>query len=129
MRRETNFCKNELPVSRILFLPDETAVYDMSTDQRRDNVRMPLVKDTRAVKFSELCIEANTILNSVPGFGDVRSKLSSTQMDRLVQIEYQKASLMAQLGASHRPEKVGRNDPCPCGSGKKFKKCHGGSEQ
>ncbi|MCM8774917.1 MAG: preprotein translocase subunit SecA [Candidatus Omnitrophica bacterium] len=23
--------------------------------------------------------------------------------------------------------KVGRNDPCPCGSGKKYKKCHGGS--
>ncbi len=23
--------------------------------------------------------------------------------------------------------KVGRNEPCPCGSGKKFKKCHGGS--
>ena len=21
--------------------------------------------------------------------------------------------------------KVGRNEPCPCGSGKKFKKCHG----
>jgi uncharacterized protein YecA (UPF0149 family) len=32
----------------------------------------------------------------------------------------------------HRPEpvrrteaKVGRNDPCHCGSGKKFKRCHG----
>ena len=24
--------------------------------------------------------------------------------------------------------KVGRNDPCPCGSGKKHKKCHGASE-
>ncbi len=24
--------------------------------------------------------------------------------------------------------KVGRNDPCPCGSGKKYKKCHGVSE-
>jgi len=24
-----------------------------------------------------------------------------------------------------RREKVGRNDPCPCGSGKKYKKCHG----
>ena len=23
--------------------------------------------------------------------------------------------------------KVGRNDPCPCGSGKKYKKCHGAS--
>jgi preprotein translocase subunit SecA len=22
-------------------------------------------------------------------------------------------------------EQVGRNDPCPCGSGKKYKKCHG----
>ena len=25
----------------------------------------------------------------------------------------------------HTGTKVGRNDPCPCGSGKKFKKCHG----
>jgi preprotein translocase subunit SecA len=25
-------------------------------------------------------------------------------------------------------EKVGRNDPCPCGSGKKYKRCHGAAE-
>lgn len=25
----------------------------------------------------------------------------------------------------HTGAKVGRNDPCPCGSGKKYKKCHG----
>jgi preprotein translocase subunit SecA len=25
--------------------------------------------------------------------------------------------------------KVGRNDPCPCGSGKKYKKCHGATAQ
>jgi len=24
--------------------------------------------------------------------------------------------------------KIGRNDPCPCGSGKKYKKCHGATE-
>ncbi|MEZ8148559.1 preprotein translocase subunit SecA [Enterovibrio norvegicus] len=39
-----------------------------------------------------------------------------------------------QLDDSHEPEsdtvvrgdrKVGRNEPCPCGSGKKFKQCHG----
>ena len=24
-----------------------------------------------------------------------------------------------------KSDKVGRNDPCPCGSGKKYKKCHG----
>ena len=29
-------------------------------------------------------------------------------------------------GSLRNPYKdVGRNDPCPCGSGKKFKKCHG----
>ena len=25
----------------------------------------------------------------------------------------------------HVEKKVGRNDPCPCGSGKKYKHCHG----
>ncbi|MEJ2287814.1 MAG: SEC-C metal-binding domain-containing protein [Deinococcales bacterium] len=25
----------------------------------------------------------------------------------------------------HVDKKVGRNDPCPCGSGKKYKHCHG----
>ena len=25
----------------------------------------------------------------------------------------------------HGGEEVGRNEPCPCGSGKKYKKCHG----
>ena len=29
------------------------------------------------------------------------------------------------LGAQFGGTKVGRNDPCPCGSGRKFKKCHG----
>ncbi|GHO74265.1 protein translocase subunit SecA [Ktedonobacter sp. SOSP1-85] len=28
-------------------------------------------------------------------------------------------------GSASAFAKVGRNDPCPCGSGKKFKKCHG----
>lgn len=27
----------------------------------------------------------------------------------------------------HAQPKVGRNDPCPCGSGRKYKKCHGGA--
>ena len=25
----------------------------------------------------------------------------------------------------NRGQRVGRNDPCPCGSGKKYKNCHG----
>jgi preprotein translocase subunit SecA len=42
-----------------------------------------------------------------------------------------KAAQMAGGSAAGAPsqrrtgDKVGRNDPCPCGSGKKYKKCHG----
>ena len=31
----------------------------------------------------------------------------------------------AQNGRSMPTARIGRNDPCPCGSGKKYKKCHG----
>ncbi len=31
----------------------------------------------------------------------------------------------AAQGQSGRQQKVGRNQPCPCGSGKKYKNCHG----
>ena len=42
---------------------------------------------------------------------------------------------MAREGAGEAPKqqqiindnKIGRNDLCPCGSGKKYKKCHGQS--
>jgi preprotein translocase subunit SecA len=36
------------------------------------------------------------------------------------------SSSLGRLGApSGVVPEVGRNDPCPCGSGKKYKKCHG----
>jgi len=40
-------------------------------------------------------------------------------------IRYQEPSgrLVTQQGASEGTRSVGRNDPCPCGSGNKFKKC------
>jgi preprotein translocase subunit SecA len=38
-------------------------------------------------------------------------------------------SASAEAPAQRRTgDKVGRNDPCPCGSGKKYKKCHGAGE-
>ena len=39
-----------------------------------------------------------------------------------------KSSVVQSSAATRRPvkpKKVGRNDPCPCGSGKKYKHCHG----
>ncbi|OGS91504.1 MAG: preprotein translocase subunit SecA [Gallionellales bacterium GWA2_60_18] len=44
--------------------------------------------------------------------------------------DYDEALAGADAGQEHKPfvregQKVGRNDPCPCGSGKKYKQCHG----
>jgi preprotein translocase subunit SecA len=45
--------------------------------------------------------------------------------------ELEQARMTGANGSSDAPaqrrsgDKVGRNDLCPCGSGKKYKKCHG----
>jgi uncharacterized protein len=38
------------------------------------------------------------------------------------------ATFIGQPEPIRRTQKVGRNDPCPCGSGKKYKRCHGAAE-
>jgi len=41
------------------------------------------------------------------------------------QFSYSAPAKEAIAPVKRREAKVGRNDPCPCGSGKKYKKCHG----
>jgi hypothetical protein len=41
------------------------------------------------------------------------------------ELRYERAHAALQPKPYRAPEKVGRNDPCPCGSGKKYKKCCG----
>jgi hypothetical protein len=50
------------------------------------------------------------------------------EQERLKRIEREQAKERAQRIRTAQPRtgpKIGRNDPCPCGSGKKYKKCHG----
>jgi preprotein translocase subunit SecA len=60
------------------------------------------------------------------------AKYENKQSDgTTVRVMQPQAAAGGQNAASAQPEaqpqykNVGRNDPCPCGSGKKFKKCHG----
>ncbi len=51
---------------------------------------------------------------------------SASMMDNTAQQDAQAATQPAQQAPFVREgEKVGRNEPCPCGSGKKYKQCHG----
>ena len=40
----------------------------------------------------------------------------------------EQASVAPKAPAKAEGPRVGRNDPCPCGSGRKYKKCHGAAE-
>lgn len=47
------------------------------------------------------------------------------QAQQLASEDKQQEDLAAHQPYTREGNKVGRNDPCPCGSGKKFKQCHG----
>ncbi|MBE6210486.1 MAG: preprotein translocase subunit SecA [Rikenellaceae bacterium] len=61
-----------------------------------------------------------------------RNQASRAKVDvNKLQASRMAAAAQAGLGDKSKPapvkveKKVGRNDPCPCGSGKKYKQCHG----
>jgi preprotein translocase subunit SecA len=74
-------------------------------------------------------------------FADMISRISTEVVTRLFKIQVQKQEPIrkepprqalnynrgeaAAAQTVRREKKVGRNDPCPCGSGKKYKKCCG----
>jgi preprotein translocase subunit SecA len=76
-------------------------------------------------------------LEAAPREISIPTRQASTTIDALekeFQRKKQRELAVAQFagaGDASKPsqrrtgEKVGRNDPCPCGSGKKYKKCHG----
>jgi preprotein translocase subunit SecA len=79
-------------------------------------------------------------LDAAPREISIHTRQPSTTIDALEKEFHRKkqrdleAASMAGSGDGSQPaqrrtgEKVGRNDPCPCGSGKKYKKCHGAAE-
>ncbi|MGB0964769.1 MAG: preprotein translocase subunit SecA [Litorivicinus sp.] len=60
----------------------------------------------------------------VPSAEEVEAQRRAEAQAQAQAIADQQAQARAQAEADAMP-KVGRNEPCPCGSGKKFKQCHG----
>jgi preprotein translocase subunit SecA len=57
---------------------------------------------------------------------EVARQLERKQQRQQKDLQYQTGAAQAEPPKPVRAgAKVGRNDPCPCGSGKKYKKCHG----
>lgn len=68
---------------------------------------------------------------------DLGGELSESQQAKLEQTTASRRAIAAQFQhlfeqpstQARRPERPGRNEPCWCGSGVKYKKCHAGSDR
>ncbi|MBX2997792.1 MAG: DUF1186 domain-containing protein [Caldilineaceae bacterium] len=54
------------------------------------------------------------------GFEDFLNELTARPLPPIDEPDDEPVETFVRMG-----EKIGRNDPCPCGSGKKYKQCHG----
>jgi preprotein translocase subunit SecA len=94
--------------------------------------------------LEEIKAEVTRILMTVQIRSEQQVEAAAEMQPPPVNVQYHHAPYEEALGeeeplegqeAQERPEKlqpfvrqggkIGRNDPCPCGSGKKYKQCHG----
>jgi len=93
---------------KILFLPDANRVWE---GEPVDNVRFPLLDNSytsHLIRYSEARFRLRERY-----WRDGESIIPFEEVQQL-ELQYGMHNL-----------KLGRNDPCNCGSGKKYKKCHG----
>jgi len=98
------------------------------------------IKDALNVTFDVEELEADTQIDALVDFKTLYMKMVEYKAAHLYTLpqwsahftEDEQKELYAEQKKSgtfvREGEKVGRNDPCPCGSGKKYKKCCGLAE-
>jgi preprotein translocase subunit SecA len=89
-----------------------------------ESVKLEVVKTLTNIQYGERPPEIDDRLH----VENVRAQHG--ELDEPVALEGNGDVALAEAATKKRPvtrpgQKVGRNDPCPCGSGKKYKHCHG----
>ena len=109
--------------------------FDEMVRMIRTNTINTLFKIDLSEKVAEKVKEETKVANIQTNENEVESTLTGTTPDNdnptfakptVIKVSADSGSV---VGATHTgqitSDKVGRNDPCPCGSGKKYKKCCG----
>jgi preprotein translocase subunit SecA len=78
--------------------------------------------------------EAISPIQAAPLPSDTPGVISAGSVDNVTELEPRPGMDLGAAGAAGSPfvrqmPKVGRNEPCPCGSGRKYKHCHGALQQ
>lgn len=90
-------------------LKEDVVLEDIEADSE-----VSLKIDLEKLFFNMVNVEAHW-LYGLPGWDDILSLDHRKQVIK----DYKKSKIIV------KEEKIGRNDPCPCGSSKKYKKCCG----
>lgn len=109
------------------FLPEIKALYkldvvDESAIGSYTDVLDEMNSSSRYSPKREISTITNTYQRLNKLFGDSNSLFD----DSTIPNEY--LNEISKTPIERSEPKIGRNDPCPCGSGKKYKKCHGSAE-
>ncbi len=80
-----------------------------------ETINIEIVKALSSVNLEQVSTQQKKILEERGQDEDPATPQTKAQQPRRV----------AGIQQPKRNLKVGRNDPCPCGSGKKYKQCHG----
>jgi SEC-C motif-containing protein len=103
---------------QILFLPDSNRVWQR---EMMDNIRVPLIDNDYT---RQLVRHGEAMFNLRRKYWDRQTGISRIPLQALR--HYGQQGLLGYSPRDAVPtQKIGRNQPCPCGSGKKHKKCHG----
>ena len=106
----------------LIFKLESVKLFDSMVNDINYNTVSVLMRCQLPVEDSEEVREAPAQVEETP-----RSKMKETKED-ITEAGQEPIDTRAQ--ENHQPvvneqPKIGRNDPCPCGSGKKYKNCHG----
>ena len=124
-------------ISGLLDLDAEEAMESIAAAFKRNSVDCSIAGDLEDVEIAlgwrqERATPAKDyIADMLPGIGLLREKLEGYSDEEKIEFVAKAMGLEKrsgdETGREHstpvRSEKIGRNDPCPCGSGKKYKKC------
>ncbi|MFA6260483.1 MAG: preprotein translocase subunit SecA [Bacteroidia bacterium] len=112
---------------------DPLLIYKLESFNLFKNMLSRVNKDVLSMLFKGyIPVQNNNPVQAAPVPQRKQERLQTSRTDDLA--EAQMAAARAASGNSQEAQrqqqikgviKIGRNDPCPCGSGKKYKNCHG----
>ena len=106
----------------LIYKLESVKLFDYMVNKINDKTISVLMRGQIPIQNPEEVREAAPEERPKQQYREVKQELGNQGMSEAAEQDTREQQVKEPYVA---PDKVGRNDPCPCGSGKKFKKCHG----